>query len=429
MPNGQDIFGRPRRRTLFPWEIEGIPMGATSYLDAPGRGVPAPVVQDEPQLAPAPQLGPVGQYRQANPPPEFMAPAPMGRGRAALGALATFAAGIGSPEAGARVGQQVFHGPYERARQKYQQDVSQYQTGLEGAYRQAGEGRARAGETRAQEVHERRMLAPAPESPEASFNRRLQEAGQLGLQPGSPEHNAYMAGRNLGFRPQAPSTAGTGRTEVVRGRLKQFNPGTGFYDIDLGPAPEEKTGGSFQPIYDTKGNVTSYYNPKTRETSPAPAGGAGMGKQGRDAIRKVREVSEDSERRLAQMEEALTNPNPQNDVLLLFNHMGMTLGAQKGARMTVAMIEHAIKSRSVPQDLLALYQKTVNGQSLTPQQRLQMVNLARELHQLNLKRMDEEMQYYGAGQAGGPQQRPRATNPQTGETMEWDGEKWVPVRQ
>ena len=273
MANGQDIFGRYlKRKGLFPrdggyeppWWLdpEVHPMGATSYLDDPGRGVatparglrgigqrvraangesqvgglPAPIVrqgdpepvdktpeeeeaerkyysQESAPLAPAPSLGAVGRYKQENPQPRRLAPAPMGRGRAALGALATFAAGIGSPEAGARVGRQIFHGPYERAQEDFRRRSAEYQAGLEGAYRQAGEERAQAGEQRAQAAHERRMLAPAPESPEAKSAREQAEAEQerqgelqfrrelakeLKLTPGTPAYNELISGQDLG---------------------------------------------------------------------------------------------------------------------------------------------------------------------------------------------------------------------------------------
>ena len=68
----------------------------------------------------------------------------------------------------------------------------------------------------------------------------------------------------------------------------------------------------------------------------------------------------------------------QADVSLLFNHIGMTLSAQSGARITNAEIDRAIKTRSVPEGLLATWDKVSQGTFLSPAQRKQMVDLAHE---------------------------------------------------
>ena len=107
--------------------------------------------------------------------------------------------------------------------------------------------------------------------------------------------------------------------------------------------------------------------------------GAGL-RDTADAKKRIRnrvDTFTDATRRLGIMEHALANPNPQNDVALLFNHIGMTLSAQRGARITNAEIHRAITARSLPADLQAMWQRVVNGEFLTPEQRTQMVELAR----------------------------------------------------
>lgn len=117
------------------------------------------------------------------------------------------------------------------------------------------------------------------------------------------------------------------------------------------------------------------------------------------SVAKHYEPALDSDTRLSVMNQGLKNPNAQNDVAMLFNHMGMTMGAQKGARMTDAEINRAISARSLPQGALAALEKTgltpdfiyrvlqqdpsqlPPGGFLTPQQRQQMVELGVEMRQ------------------------------------------------
>lgn len=81
--------------------------------------------------------------------------------------------------------------------------------------------------------------------------------------------------------------------------------------------------------------------------------------------------------RLALMKEAagpdFAGNGGQSDLSLLFNHIGMTLSAQKGARITNAEIERAITARSLPEDLMAKYDKVVSGKFLSPTERKDMI--------------------------------------------------------
>ncbi len=76
------------------------------------------------------------------------------------------------------------------------------------------------------------------------------------------------------------------------------------------------------------------------------------------------------------MRESAAHPTPQDDINLLYNHIGMTLSLQKGARINNAEIDRAIKARSVGGGLDAMWEKVSSGQFLTPSQRQTMVNLA-----------------------------------------------------
>jgi hypothetical protein len=110
-----------------------------------------------------------------------------------------------------------------------------------------------------------------------------------------------------------------------------------------------------------------------------PAGSKVIGTKppSRAEISKVIDPIGDADRRYKVMLDAAAHPNAQNDVAMLFNHIGMTLSAQRGARITSAEIERAIAARSVPEDLLALLTKVKNGQFLTPDQRKNMLALGK----------------------------------------------------
>jgi hypothetical protein len=93
------------------------------------------------------------------------------------------------------------------------------------------------------------------------------------------------------------------------------------------------------------------------------------------------------------------HPTAQGDISILFNHIGMTLGFQRGARQTETQIAHAITARSIPQDILAkieswglvpdkVYEflgadpsQLPAGGFLSPEQRANMVDLAVEMRE------------------------------------------------
>lgn len=64
----------------------------------------------------------------------------------------------------------------------------------------------------------------------------------------------------------------------------------------------------------------------------------------------------------------------QSDLQLLFNHIGMTLSAQRGTRVTEAEIQRAIDSRSLPETLMARWDAIKSGKFLSESERRDMVN-------------------------------------------------------
>ncbi len=87
----------------------------------------------------------------------------------------------------------------------------------------------------------------------------------------------------------------------------------------------------------------------------------------------------DAETRLSVMQKDAADVSGQSDISLLFNHIGMTLGAQKGARITEAEISRAIGARSLPQGIMAYWDSVSKGQFLSPAQRTEMVKLGENM--------------------------------------------------
>ena len=106
--------------------------------------------------------------------------------------------------------------------------------------------------------------------------------------------------------------------------------------------------------------------------------------------------------RLSQMEESKLHPNAQNDLALLMNHIGMTLGAQKGARFNEARIREAEQARGVADGTyVELFTKLRSGEMLSPTQREQMVNLGREARNMAWQRASQKAQIWGLAPPAG----------------------------
>jgi hypothetical protein len=97
-------------------------------------------------------------------------------------------------------------------------------------------------------------------------------------------------------------------------------------------------------------------------------------------VSKLIDPVQDADRRYKVMLDSAKHPDdPQANVALLFNHIGMTLSAQRGARITTAEIARAISARSLGGDLQVLYDKWLEqGQFLTPEQIQGMLRLGKK---------------------------------------------------
>jgi|ERR1035438_1641527 hypothetical protein len=109
-------------------------------------------------------------------------------------------------------------------------------------------------------------------------------------------------------------------------------------------------------------------------------------------------------------EDAIKTHDQQAMLSLLYNHMGMTMGLQKGARMTQALIAEAQKSQPWLQGMKAKFdnQGYLTGVTLSPQQMQEMVHNAQGRYSEDVGKARNESQYLGS-KDDGPSRTPNSS--------------------
>lgn len=167
-----------------------------------------------------------------------------------------------------------------------------------------------------------------------------------------------------------------------------------------------------------------------------------QGKKAPPEVAKAHETMQGSLSRMNVMEksyeDAIADPSNQQSMLnLLANHLGMTMGLAKGARINQAMIEEAERSGVLTERIEAHFDRDgfLTGVVLTPRQMGQMVDLARTRLDQDRRALRETEQYYGfegnnqpPGGGGQHQKGDTRTNRKTGEVQEWDGTQWQRIK-
>jgi hypothetical protein len=160
-------------------------------------------------------------------------------------------------------------------------------------------------------------------------------------------------------------------------------------NIKLVPQPD----GTIQAVPVTEGSVSSRgalgsgnaSSPAATATPRAGVTGAGrtVGGHAPKPVTDAFSTYNQSAERLNVMSDALPDAlagDQQAMLNLLSNHLGMTMGLQKGARMNQALIEEAMKSTPWLQGMQAKFDGRgyLSGVTLTPQQMQSMVKLAQD---------------------------------------------------
>lgn len=237
------------------------------------------------------------------------------------------------------------------------------------------------------------------------------------------------AGRELAARLEA------GRTQKVAGILNgqltyaNYSPYTQQYTIggkeepDFQPMPPSSLVPHYEPTvgFDptTQTFVPSIFNTRYGTTTQAPPGTpATVPTNAMGEISKDMEAAREADTRLNVMlqneQDALNGinkgkPDQQAEISLLANHIGMTLGLQKGARINQATWKEAESSRPWLSGIKAKFGSDgyLSGVTLTPDQIKQMVNLSRERRYWQWQQAAQAARNYGIPlnipQVAGPQ--------------------------
>ena len=158
--------------------------------------------------------------------------------------------------------------------------------------------------------------------------------------------------------------------------------------IELVPVTTESTTTRGVPPGSKSSPQTPPPSSGTKKSAAAGAPGP-MGEHGRvvggkvpPGVAKAYETYNGAQERYAVMEDALPKAqagNQQASLNLLANHIGMTMGLQKGARITQAIYEEAAQSSPLIARIEAHFDKDgyLTGVVLTPDQMTQMIDLAK----------------------------------------------------
>lgn len=153
-----------------------------------------------------------------------------------------------------------------------------------------------------------------------------------------------------------------------------------------------------------------------RSAAPSVGQGRTVGGKVPPEVAKAQSAYQDSISRFNVMSEALPQAlagNQQAMINLLYNHIGMTVGLQKGARITQDIINEAQRSAPWMATLLArigvgngftMTPELMRGVVLAPEQMHQMVDLAEGRVEQDYRKFQETRNFYKGGEPQTPEQ-------------------------
>jgi hypothetical protein len=141
---------------------------------------------------------------------------------------------------------------------------------------------------------------------------------------------------------------------------------------------------------------------------------------GDKADQAAAKAMQDSDSELALMQQFAAQPSPTNDAAMLMHYIGATKPESMGKiRLNDRELKLFGETRSSIGDAEALLTKVANGQSLTPQQRQDMLNTMTTINQAAHR-----------GGAGGGEASPKEGDVKTnaaGDKVKFSGGKWGPA--
>lgn len=239
---------------------------------------------------------------------------------------------------------------------------------------------ARNGEFPKPQLH---SLSPGQELVDEHGNIIAKSSEQKPLPEGKVEAEpAISEGRVIGIRDNRAS-------RIITDRTKMSPDQRAIYDTAL----TEQTQKRQQQLEDERARFTQQFNMLNARDQEKQQ------QEARADIRKTQtahDVDSDRLKIMEQNEEAALKGDQQAMVSLLTNHIGMTLGLQKGARITRAMYDEAQQSAPWLQRVSAKFDGRgyLTGVVLSPEQMTQMVELAKNKEAGSSDRLEEMQNRY-----------------------------------
>lgn len=230
--------------------------------------------------------------------------------------------------------------------------------------------------------------------------------------------SAQIAGAPGGtYAPYAAKAPGAPATKdlLVNGKtvIEAWDPKTGKFDLPVGEAPPSfAQTGFFKPmiVFDP---TTAQLMQGSFDERTGTVTAYGAGRSSKDllpvvdaAVRPLNDAivaGHEADKRLRVMEENAADAwkgghaDQQAMLSLLANHLGMTTGAQRGARINQAMWDEALKSRPWLQGAAVKFDKdgALSGVVLTQAQIAQMLKLAKIVDQQSWQQASDTAAMYG----------------------------------
>jgi len=209
--------------------------------------------------------------------------------------------------------------------------------------------------------------------------------------------------QSVGEKPTAGMVDGKPAFAVYGGQGKGWlDPSTGKPVPGFQPPPSFAETGLYEPTTDANGRTVKF-DKRTGNTSPISGveGAPVLSATQSAELKTIEEDARGADTRLRVMNANLPRAlkgDQQAMVSLLANHIGMTLGMQKGARINQAVWEEAQKSVPFFQGIKAKFDDRgyLSGVTLTPEQMQQMVELGRERRAAQWQQVHDTMAQFGA---------------------------------
>lgn len=369
----------------------------------PAPAVPSPIPTDTSGMSVTPAQ-PVNPLAAQAP----VAPKPLTTKQRVLGALFTGMGAFKSPQLGQSIEHEIFEQPeenYEKQRAQYENEEERQQEDIE---RQKGEESEAA--LRTAQGNEANARAKALENPPPKPTKLQRAVIDDPKNPGSPmavdfnpQTGQYVEPNTenviAGAKPfEKPAAAKSPQSVMVNGQpaYAEFQPGKGWTDMQgnpiqgtVQPPPSFAETGLFEQ--------STAFDPKTGQMVPARfdrRSGKIIGYNGETNLMPISaeagkeigtnlEAAREADTRLETMQQNYQDGlkgDQQAMLSLLANHIGMTLGLQKGARITQSIYDEAMQSAPWMARVKSKFDKDgyLTGVTLAPEQMKQMMDLAEQ---------------------------------------------------